>query len=316
MSALPASPAIPSGLPAPARARILVVDDQPLNIHAMHRVFRSEHEICMATSGAQALEFCRATPPDLILMDVLMPGMSGLEVCRALKEDPATEHIPVIFVTGLSTQDEENRCWEVGCVDFITKPVNITTMRNRVRVHLLLKQQSDLLRQTAWLDGLTGLANRRQFDERLEKEWSRCQRAGCAMSLVVIDIDHFKRYNDRYGHLAGDDTLRRVAGAVRDAARRPSDLPVRLGGEEFVLLLPEIEHDGARVVAERLEADIRALQIPHADGEDSVVSVSVGYATGHPSQDTSLRADSLVGRADVALYAAKTAGRARAMSAD
>ncbi|RXR06089.1 diguanylate cyclase domain-containing protein [Pseudoxanthomonas composti] len=316
MSALPQTPAIPSGLPAPAPSRILVVDDQPLNIHAMHRVFRNEHEICMATSGPQALEFCRATPPDLILMDVLMPGMNGLEVCRALKDDPATEHIPVIFVTGLSTQDEENRCWEVGCVDFITKPVNITTMRNRVRAHLLLKQQSDLLRQTAWLDGLTGLANRRQFDERLEKEWLRCQRAGCAMSLLVIDIDHFKRYNDRYGHLAGDDTLRRVAEAVRGAARRPGDLPVRLGGEEFVLMLPEIEREGARVVAERLEADIRALQIAHADGEGGVVTVSVGYATGHPSREDQARAESLVGRADVALYAAKTAGRARALAAE
>lgn len=304
---------VANGLPQPARARLLVVDDQPLNIHAMHRVFRGEHDIFMATSGVEALAFCRATPPDLILMDVRMPGMSGLEVCRALKADPATAPIPVIFVTGMGTQDDENVCWNAGCVDFIAKPVNITTLRHRVRAHLLLKQQSDLLRQTAWLDGLTGLANRRQFDQRLDEDWQHCQRDGCPLSLVVVDIDHFRRFNDRYGHLAGDDCIRKVAGVVRAGARRPADLPARLGGEEFVLLLPKIGADATALLAGQVEAQVRALQIPHVDGEQGVVTVSAGHATGVPQAGGTR--DSLVAAADAAMYAAKAAGRGRIVAA-
>ena len=134
------------GLALPASARLLVVDDQPINIRTIQQVFCAEHEVFIATSGEQALRFCQATPPDLVLMDVVMPGMNGLEVCRALKSDAATASIPVIFVTGLDTPEEEADCWDAGCVDFISKPINARTVKNRVRAHLLLKQQSDLLR--------------------------------------------------------------------------------------------------------------------------------------------------------------------------
>ena len=149
------------------RERLLVVDDQPMNIRALHEIFAATHDVFMATSGEQALAFCRATPPDLVLLDVVMPQMSGLEVCRRLKQDPETALIPVIFVTALDDPaEEEAACWKAGGVDFITKPINAQTTRNRVRAHLTLKRQADVLRRLAWIDGLTGLANKRQFDER------------------------------------------------------------------------------------------------------------------------------------------------------
>ncbi|HEY0661143.1 MAG TPA: diguanylate cyclase [Lysobacter sp.] len=300
---------------APAgRARLLVVDDQPINIRVLHEIFSVDHDVFMATSGEQALAFCRETPPDLVLLDVVMPQMDGLEVCRALKREPETASIPVIFVTGLDDPREEAACWDAGGVDFITKPINAQTVRNRVRAHLTLKQQSDLLRRMAWIDGLTGVANRRQFDERLLREWQRCRRAGQHFSAAIIDIDFFKPYNDTYGHLAGDDCLRRVAAAIVQGLSRPGDLVARTGGEEFTCLLPEAELSGARVVAERIERAVRALCIPHAASELGKVTVSIGIASADPETETDKTAEELLERADRGLYRAKRMGRGRVCS--
>ncbi|UHQ23853.1 diguanylate cyclase [Lysobacter sp. 5GHs7-4] len=304
--------ALPGTVAASRRARLLVVDDQPINIRALHEVFSADHDVFMATNGAQALAFCQQTPPDLVLLDVVMPDMNGLEVCRALKADPETQSIPVIFVTSLDDPAEEAACWDAGGVDFITKPINALTVRNRVRAHLTLKQQSDLLRRMAWVDGLTGVANRRQFDERLEREWQRCRRSGQPLSAGIIDIDHFKAYNDTYGHLAGDDCLRQVAAAIERSLARPGDLVARTGGEEFTCLLPEIDLAGARVVVENVERAVRALGISHSASEHGTVTVSIGVATAQPDGEES--AESLLNRADGGLYRAKRAGRARVRS--
>lgn len=294
------------------RARLLVVDDQPINIRALHEVFSADHDVFMATSGEQALAFCRETPPDLVLLDVVMPQMDGLEVCRALKLDPETASIPVIFVTGLDDPQEEAACWDAGGVDFITKPINAQTVRNRVRAHLTLKQQSDLLRRMAWIDGLTGVANRRQFDERLAREWLRCRRGGRPLSVAIIDIDFFKPYNDTYGHLAGDDCLRRVAETIAQGLTRPGDLVARTGGEEFTCLLPEADLAGARVVADRIERAVRTLGIPHGASESGGVTISVGIASAAPDADET--AEDLLARADRGLYRAKGGGRGRVCS--
>ncbi|KRA16325.1 MULTISPECIES: diguanylate cyclase [unclassified Lysobacter] len=304
--------ALPGTAAASRRARLLVVDDQPINIRALHEVFSADHDVFMATNGAQALAFCRQTPPDLVLLDVVMPDLSGLEVCRALKADPETQSIPVIFVTSLDDPAEEAACWDAGGVDFITKPINALTVRNRVRAHLTLKQQSDLLRRMAWVDGLTGVANRRQFDERLAREWQRCRRGGQPLSAGIIDIDHFKAYNDTYGHLAGDDCLRQVAAAIESSLARPGDLVARTGGEEFTCLLPEIDLAGARVVVENVERAVRALGISHAASEHGTVTVSIGIATAQPAEEEN--AESLLNRADSGLYRAKRGGRARVRS--
>lgn len=297
----------------PPRARLLVVDDQPVNIHALFSVFADDHDVFAATSGEQALAFCRQTPPDLILLDVVMQGMDGLEVCRQLKADPELRGIPVVFVTGQNNPDEEAECWDAGAVDFITKPVNPRTVRNRVRAHLMLKHQADLLRRLATADGLTGLPNRRQFDERMEAEWQRARRSGASLALLMIDIDHFKAFNDSVGHLAGDDCLRAVAVAIDSAMRRPGDLAARLGGEEFGCILPDTGAAAAVGVAERVQQAITRLRIAHAASPRGSVSASIGVAVATPA-DGGRPAD-LLKAADEQLYAAKRDGRARISAA-
>lgn len=298
----------------PPRARLLVVDDQPVNIHALFTVFAEDHDVFAATSGEQALAFCRQTPPDLILLDVVMQGMDGLEVCRQIKSDPELRGIPVVFVTGQNNPDEEAACWDAGAVDFITKPVNPRTVRNRVRAHLTLKHQADLLRRLATADGLTGLPNRRQFDERMVVEWQRARRSGARMALLMIDIDHFKAFNDSVGHLAGDDCLRAVAVAIDSAMRRPGDLAARLGGEEFGCILPDTDAAGAVSVADRAQQAITRLRIAHPASAHGAVSASIGVAVATPA-DGGQPAD-LLKAADAQLYAAKRDGRARIAVAD
>ena len=300
---------------AERRARLLVVDDQPVNIQALHQAFGADHQVLMATSGEQALALCVNQQPDLVLLDVVMPGMDGHEVCRRLKADAATCDIPVIFVTAHNDEAAETLGLELGAVDFISKPINPKIVRARVRTHLTLKAQSDLLRQWVYIDGLTGVHNRRYFDERLAAEWGRAARSGGALSVVLLDVDLFKRYNDRYGHQAGDDCLRRVATALKLGLRRPCDLVARYGGEEFVCLLPDTTLPGAMQLAQQLGAAVHALQIEHGDSAVSaVVTASLGVCTqpgGVPGS-----AAALLREADAQLYRAKSEGRHRTCGAE
>ncbi len=295
------------------RPRILVVDDQPTNIQTLYQVLKGEYDVAMATDGTQAIELCLRRPPDLVLLDVVMPGIDGFEVCRRLKADPATRDVPVIFVTARDSTEDETLGLEVGAVDFIAKPVNPPVVRARVRTHVALKRQADLLRSMAFNDGLTGVANRRWFDERLQVEWLRCRRNKLPLSLILLDLDHFKAYNDRYGHQAGDDCLRAVAAAMKSRLGRPADLLARYGGEEFVCLLPETPMDGARAKADDLGRAVLELGMPHADSATGgVVTISRGVATAAPAVDGTQ--NELLQHADEKLYAAKRAGRNRTES--
>ena len=298
----------------PLRPRLLVVDDQPINIQALYQAFSADHQVFMATGGEQALAMCAAKQPDLVLLDVVMPGMDGHEVCRRLKADPATRDLPVIFVTAHNDEAAETLGLELGAVDFISKPINPKIVRARVRTHLTLKAQSDLLRQWVYIDGLTGVYNRRHFDERLACEWGRAQRSHSPLSVVLLDVDFFKRYNDHYGHQAGDDCLRRIACALQEGLRRPADLVARYGGEEFVCVLPETDLDGAMTVAQELERRVRQLDMAHAHSEvASVVSVSLGVASR--GDQASGDAGALLAQADMQLYKAKSTGRGRVCGA-
>ncbi len=221
----------------------------------------------------------------------------------------------MIFVTGASGALEEDACWGAGASDFVAKPINPTTLRHRVRVHIAFKRQSDLLRQFAFSDTLTGLANRRQFDLSAAEEWQRARRQRTALSIVLIDVDYFKRYNDRYGHPAGDRCLASIGMALHTTAVRPGDLAARYGGEEFVLLLPATDQAGALNLAELAAGKIRALAIEH-DRSDvaGLVSVSIGVASLAPDGDGPVLQD-LIDLADLQLYRAKSEGRARIVSA-
>ena len=268
----------------PARPRLLVVDDQPINIQTLYQVFHADHEVFVATSGEQALAFCRGNPlPDLILLDVVMPGLDGLAVCQQLKADPVLANIPVIFVTACMDPADETRALEAGGVDFITKPVNPMVVRARVKTHLTLKAQGDFLRSLVFIDGLTGVANRRRFDEALLSEWRQCRRAGTPLALLMIDIDHFKRYNDHYGHPTGDACLQQVAAVLKAAMQRACDLVARYGGEEFVCLLPGCDQAPALAKAQALQAALAAQGIAHeASPTAAWVTLSIGVAVAQP----------------------------------
>ena len=299
---------------APRKPKLLIVDDQPHNIQVLYQIFSGDYQVFMATSGTQALAVCREQTPDLMLVDVVMDGMDGYEVCRRVKEDPRTRDIPVIFVTAHSDPKEETTGLSIGAVDFIAKPINPDVVKARVKTHVKLKLQSELLRRMVFVDGLTGVFNRRYFDHYLSSEWLRANRNHTSMGLLLVDVDHFKRFNDRYGHQAGDDCLRRVAGALKRGLKRPADVAVRYGGEEFACLLPETDLVGAFKVGQYLEQQNRSLAIPHEASDTApVVTVSMGVAVRTDLSPSTF--DELIAQADEQLYRAKEEGRGRVCAA-
>lgn len=293
----------------PRRARILVVDDQPDSIRILHQMLATDYDVFMTTSGEQALPFCQKTPPDLVLLDVSMPDIDGLQVCALLKQDADTREIPVIFVTAGISDEIEADCWGVGGVDFVTKPVNALTLRHRIRAQLSLKFQADQLRKMAYIDGLTGISNRRNLEDRLALEWRRSQRNGRELAAIMVDVDHFKAYNDHYGHAQGDECLIKVARALSEACSRPHDIVARYGGEEFCCLLPETNLAGAMKIAMAIEKILGFMHIEHAGSAVApIVTVSMGVAAMVPDEQSP---SVLLNMADGQLYAAKQAGRNR-----
>ena len=295
-----------------SKARILVVDDQPANIQILAEVLRAQYDVRIANNGMKALQIAQEhNKPDLILLDVMMPGLDGFEVCRRLKADDATRHIPVIFVTTKSNASDEEQGLSIGAVDYISKPFSIPVVRARVRNHIQLKQRADLLEELASIDPLTHLPNRRLFEATLKEEWKRAQRDGSALSVLMIDIDFFKNYNDCYGHGGGDLCLQQVAEAMQSTHARPGDMVARIGGEEFIVILPNTDIDGAKAAGERLRQRVEALAILHSHSKAAaVVSISVGCATVLPSLNDS-DADRFIHAADSQLYKAKEQGRNR-----
>ena len=289
---------------------LLIIDDERCNRRILAEILKPAHAVFCASSGSEAFTLLAAQEIDLILLDVMMPEMDGYEVCRRLKEDPATEHIPVLFVTSKDDPLDEMRGLDLGAIDYLIKPVHPEVIKARVRNHLALKRYAECLARLSFIDGLTGIANRRYLDERLQQEWRRALREDQLISLLLIDIDFFKKYNDFYGHLAGDDSLRQVASAIAQSAARGCDLAARYGGEEFTVLLPGENSDGAIAVAQKIMQAISELKIVHAVSEVSpLLTVSIGIATILPCKD--MTADALLKMADRALYKAKASGRNR-----
>lgn len=293
----------------PSKPLILIVDDTPTNIQVLAENLIDDYRIKVAVSGEEALEtIARQGAPDLILLDVMIPGMDGYEVCRRLKSDPLTSAIPVIFVTAMNAASNEEYGLNLGAMDYIAKPFYLPVVKARIRNHIRLKQMTDMLEAMAWMDGLTGIPNRRRFDQALENEWKRAQRNQTPLALIMADVDYFKAYNDCHGHGAGDVCLRQVATLLAASVSRSGDLVARYGGEEFVMLMPETDIDGAQRVAESLCQIVEARQIPHAgSGVSAWVTISAGYTVlmPGPHQD----AASLLAEADSQLYLAKHSGR-------
>jgi diguanylate cyclase (GGDEF)-like protein len=284
--------------------KILIIDDSADALAvAKARLAHEGHEILCARGGRGGLETARREGPDLVLLDVDMPDMTGFEVCRRLKSDAATCSIPVIFLSGSGGTDDKVEGLDLGAVDFVTKPFDAFELRARVRAALRTKHLQDLLRDYALIDALTELPNRRALDERLQQEWARLLRYGGRLALIMADLDRFKRINDQFGHPAGDEALRQVAQLLAGGCRE-SDMPARYGGEEFVVVAPETTADAAAEFADRLRMSIcsRPLQV---HGKALEITASFGVA-GHEGLQGP---EDLVQAADDALYRAKSAGR-------
>lgn len=302
-------------------ACILIVDDDAAAVRVLANLLRDLARVLVTTRGSEAMALTRSARPDLVLLDLEMPDADGLTLCRELRADAETEDVLVLFVTGHGDALAESQALAAGAIDFIHKPVHPEIVRARVANYLALKRQADHLRRLTMIDGLTGVANRRAFDVGLSREWARASRADEPVALLMADIDHFKQFNDLYGHQAGDACLRDVAAAIARHARRPGDLIARYGGEEFALLLPDCGAIKAREIAIHVLADVASLRIPHAGSPTAGwVTISLGVAamvapkpdaSADAGENTSRGPEALVGAADAALYRAKRAGRNR-----
>lgn len=294
------------------KPRLLIVDDQPTNIKVLANQLKDDYRIQVASSGPRALKIARSdTPPDLVLLDIVMPDMDGYAVCRELKQDPQTSHLPVIFLSALSETEDEAKGLNLGAVDYITKPFHPAIVKSRIRNHVELKVKTDILESQLHIDGLTQVANRLAFDTLLVRESIRLVRSKQPLGLIMMDIDYFKPFNDNYGHGKGDDCLIKVAQALQSVIKRPCDLLARYGGEEFVALLPETDSEGVMRVAEQLRLAVEQLNYPHAHSKvASHVTVSLGcisaLLTHHSPEELLLQADH-------ALYQAKKSGRNQAV---
>lgn len=290
---------------------ILIVDDMAANIAILSDLLQNSYKIKIAKNGQRALDIARGKEkPDLILLDIEMPQMSGYEVCKKLKDSSDTRNIPIIFVTAKNDTTDEEYGLKLGAIDYIKKPFHPAIIKIRVRNHINLKLKSDKLEELSMCDSLTGIPNRRYFDETLEKKHREVLRDKKSLAVIMIDIDFFKLYNDNYGHWKGDECLARVATTLRKTLKRPTDTVSRYGGEEFVILLKDIDKDGAKKVAESLVNAIAELKIPHEYSPvTNFVTISAGVAIKEESEPISK--EELLKIADNALYRAKESGRNR-----
>ena len=296
----------------PVRGKILLVDDQVVNIKILHQLLQDDYDIYMARDGNQAIEMCKKVNPDLVLLDIEMPILNGFDVCAHLKNDPDTQEVAVIFVSGHFDEDKEVRGFQLGAVDFIHKPINPVITKARIKNQIRLKLNTDLLRTIALIDGLTGVANRRQFEQVLPVSWSQCAREKQPLTIILLDIDFFKHFNDTYGHTEGDVCLRLVAQKIHDTVNRPYDLVARFGGEEFICILPNTDLIGGTYVAQQIVDSIVSLKIPHINSPISAfVTISAGVSSVVPEYDMS--STTLIEEADKQLYIAKDRGRNRVL---
>ncbi|HXC93961.1 MAG TPA: diguanylate cyclase [Geobacteraceae bacterium] len=311
------------------RHKILIIDDTPANIQILNEFLRQDYAIFFSTNGPDGIRIARQELPDLILLDIMMPKMDGYEVCAKIKADPLTRQIPVIFITAMNAEEDEAKGLDAGAIDYITKPVSAPIVKARVKNHLELKRHRDELKKLtieldeknqelnmlARKDALTGLANRRHFDEVLDAELKRASRSSQLLSLILCDVDFFKSYNDHYGHVAGDKCLQAIGKVLRQNFKRISDLPARYGGEEFAVIFPDTPPGSAGQLAEKLRLEMIAQAIPHAfSAAAEFVTLSFGVVGALPTGERN--ADWFINAADKALYQAKENGRNQVVKVD
>jgi len=286
---------------------ILIVDDELLNLKMLRSILHEEYTVFTAKDGVTAIVTASEEKPDLILLDILMPEMDGYEVLTILKGDAETRHIPIIFITGLDSKSEEEKGLSMDAADYISKPFSPGIINLRVKNQIQIVNQIRTIELLSNLDQLTKIPNRRSLDQQLLSEWGRSIRESIPLSLLMIDVDKFKVYNDTYGHLQGDKVLKMVAETICATLQRAGDYAARFGGEEFCVLLPGADIEGAMLVAEQIRKAIQSLVFHCEDGAAGKVTISVGVHSLIPSMNDTI--PDLIAKADNALYAAKEAGR-------
>lgn len=318
-----------------SKVTVLLVDDQLIIVEAIRRMLAGQPDISFhyLTDASKALDAALELQPTVILQDLVVPGTDGFKVIKSYREDERLRDVPVIVLSAGEDAKLKAHGFAVGANDYLVKLPDQVELLARLRYHSAgyisrlerddafrrlhesqeqLKLANEELHKLAALDGLTGIANRRRFDEAIRNEWQRAQRNKAPLSLLMCDVDHFKKYNDGLGHQAGDLCLKQVAGTLTGCLKRPADLAARYGGEEFALVLPDTSIDGAVQLAERCRAQVERLELEHPAG--GVVTLSIGVASIAPDNHNTL--EELVARADKALYASKEAGRNRVSAAD
>ena len=293
---------------------ILITDDEKMNVEILGSILSPIYNLLVSRNGTRALELANEHKPDLILLDVLMPDMTGFEVIKKLKESENTNRIPVIFITGLTNAEDEEKGFFLGAVDYILKPFNKSIVKARVNNHIKIIDQMRTIERIGFIDPLTKIPNRRGFENRLEMEWNRSLREQTPISILIMDVDKFKDYNDTYGHQQGDVALKAFADLSVASLMRPVDFVARWGGEEFVIMLSGTDINGAEDVGERIRKSLESLVIPTGDEVKTMITASIGVNSVIPNANIST-AD-FIKKADQALYRAKQSGRNKVVKSE
>ena len=279
------------------KGKVLIVDDENSNIMALTHILRNDYTVFAAKNGGDAIFASKRHQPDIILLDILMPEMDGYAVIAELRSLEETKNIPVIFITGLSSAEDEEKGLTLGAADYISKPFSPAIVKLRVHNQMKMLEQLHTIERLSMTDILTELPNRQNFDSRLNMEWHRALREKTTLSVLIIGIDNFKNYNDEHGHQQGDSALKTLAEILKDTMKRPGDFAARWDGDEFIVLLPNTDLSGATEIAQDIHTSVESTMVP--------ITVSIGV---NSEGDTP---DQFISRADTALYSAKTKGKNR-----
>ena len=287
--------------------KILIVDDSRLSQAHLAQILSEEYEIITASDGGNAIDIARKELPDLILLDVIMPNIDGYAVLEALHALPETKNIPVIFITGLDQDADEEKGLSMGAADYIAKPFNPVLIRLRVKQQIKMVNQLKTIEQLTTIDGLTGLPNRRYFDRRLSEEWERAIFSKHEIGLCMLDVDGLKAYNDSHGFKSGDMCLSTISNIITNELDIPGHFAARWGGEQFAILMPGTSGADNYTFCEKIRALVENTEIESTDGEQTNITISGGIFTVNPS-DSDIDKDSFVSQANASLYLAKELG--------
>ena len=286
---------------------ILIVDDEAINLATLTHILSPSYTVYVSKDGRNTVSKAIELRPDVILLDVIMPNISGFDIISDLKKNEETQNIPVIFATGLTNHYDEERGLVLGAADYIHKPFKSALVKLRVQNQMQIVNQIRMIQHLSMTDPLTNIANRRHFNARLDQEWHRAMRDSSNLSLMLLDVDDFKSINDSYGHLYGDAVLQSIADIIKQCLKRPMDLLARWGGEEFAVLLPTTPLDGIATVAEDIRVAVEQHKFHHPKLYDINVTVSIGINSIIPTQEMLLY--DFMNETDKALYQAKTLGK-------